>query len=137
MTWEKLDRKIWRMWKDKYTLYRMAKEISHITFWSEYLSLSYIVGYLHNKKGIGFSRKVLRYAFNKIPPEEIEGCEKEAWAWILEKGGYKFERGKMSRKGESKNTPYLSSFKPKIADEGISPGEEYNYTPPGEKVPES
>jgi len=123
------------MWRGKYTLSRMAKEISRITFWSEFLSLSYIVDFLHNEKDVNFSRKVLRYAFNKIPPEEIEGSKKEAWAWILEKGGYKFERGKFSRRRRSKNTLYLSSFNQKIADEGRSPGGEYS-TSSGEKVPE-
>ena len=115
MTWQNVERKVWRMWKDNYTLSRMMREISRLTMWSEYLSLCFIVDYLHNKKGIGFSRKQLRYSFQKLPKEEIHGEDrKEAWAWILSLGGYDFKRGKKSSQGEKENTPMLSSSRVKI-----------------------
>ena len=112
-----LERKVWKMWKSKYTLYRMAREISNITNWSEYLSLCFIVNFLHNKKGVGFSRKQLEYAFSKIPREDVEGARKEAWEWLLHLGGFKFERGRKPSQGVAKNTHILWSLRRKIAVE--------------------
>jgi hypothetical protein len=83
MMMEALEKKVWQMWKNNYTLPRMSREISSITQWSEYLSLCFAVNYLHNKKGVGFSRKQLKYAFSKIPEDEVEGARKEAWEWLL------------------------------------------------------
>ena len=97
------------MWKDNYTLSRMARELSRLTMWSQYLSLCFIVDYLHNKRGIGFSRKQLRYAFGKLPKDEIPPEERAgAWAWLLYEGGYKNMRGKKSSQREKENTPMLS-----------------------------
>ena len=121
MTWQNIERKVWRMWKDNYTLPRITREISRLTMWSEYLSLCFIVNYLHNRKGIGFSRKQLRYSFQKLPNDEIhEDDKKEAWAWILSLGGYDFKRGKKSSQGGKENTPMLSSSRVKITvDESL------------------
>lgn len=122
MTWQNLERKVWRMWKDKYTLSRMARELSRLTMWSQYLSMCFIVDYLHNKKGIGFSRKQLRYAFGKLPKDEIPPEERAgAWAWLLHEGGYENRRGKKSSQRGKGNTPMLSSLNPKTA---VSEGKE-------------
>ena len=116
-----VENKIWRMWKDKYTLHRMSREISKITLWSEYLSLCFIVGYLHNERRIEFSRRQLRYAFQKIPDEDIpKECKTGAWQFLLEKGGFKFERGKRMLLRDDENTLMLSCLRQKIADTGIS-----------------
>ena len=126
MAWRNIERKIWRMWKDNHTLPRMMREVSRIMTWSEYLSLCFIVDYLHNEKGIGFSRKQLRYAFSSIPKDEIyEGERKEAWLFLLMKGGFKFERGKKSSQGDVKNTPILSSSRVKIASMSVSQSSPY------------
>jgi hypothetical protein len=135
MTWEALNRKIWKMWKRKYSLGRISRELSKKTGWSGYYSLCYALDFLHNKKGIGFSRKQLRYAFRQFL-EDVEPDKKEAWAWVLYLGGFKFERGKKSRVGESRKGAILSYSRPKMADIGISPGEEYKDMPQGEKIPE-
>ena len=114
MTWQNIERKVWRMWKDNYTLSRMARELSQLTMWSEYLSLCFIVDYLHNKRGVGFSRKQLRYAFRKLPEDEIPKEERGgAWTWLLHEGGYENRRGKKSSQGDVKNTPMLSPFNSK------------------------
>jgi len=125
MSWERIERRTWQMWKHDYTITRMAREISNLTHWSEYLSLCYIVDYLHNKRGIGFSRKQLRYAFSKIPKEEVEGSRTEAWAWLIHLGGYEYKRGKKSGLRHVKNSHILSSLKVKIADISISNLERY------------
>lgn len=125
MTWKNIDRKIWQMWKHKYTLTRMAREVSKLTHWSEYLSLCHILNFLHNRKGIAFSRRQVRYAFNKLPKDEIEGEELHAWYWILDLAGYKFLRGKKSTLGHFKKGTILSYSRPKIADVGISHLERY------------
>lgn len=114
MTWEVLERKIWRMWKNRYTLSRMARETSRTTGWSEYLSLCHVIAFLHGKKGIGFSRKQLRYAFRRLPKADIEGEESEAWAWILHLGGYEFRRGKKSTQRKKGDTPMLSPYSPEM-----------------------
>ena len=115
MTWENLERKVWRMWRDNYTLPRMMRELSRLTLWSEYLSLCFIVDYLHNRKGIGFSRKQLRYAFRNLPKDEIDPEDRGgAWAWLLSLGGYENRRGKKSSLKDVENTPMLSSLSPKI-----------------------
>ena len=116
MTWGSIERKIWQMWKAKYTLSRMAREISRLTLWSQAYSMCFIVEYLHNKKRIGFSRKQLRYAFGKIPKSEIPEEEKaRAWAWLLSKAGYKNMRGKKSSHRGKENTPMLACNNSKIA----------------------
>jgi hypothetical protein len=120
MTWRDIERKIWRMWKDNYTLPRMMREVSRITRWSEYLSLCFIVNYLHNKKGVDFSRKQLKYAFSKIPREEVEGARSEAWKWLLSLGGYEFKKGGYRGQGVSKNTPILSSLKKNLPEIEVS-----------------
>ena len=119
MTWTNIDKKIWQMWKHKYTLTRMAREVSNLTHWSEYLSLCHILNFLHNRKGIAFSRRQIRYAFNNLPKDEIED-KLHAWYWILDLSGYKFLRGKKSHLSHSKNGAMLSSLKEKIADISIS-----------------
>ncbi len=121
MSFEYLERKVWQMWKNDYTLPRMSREISSITHWSEYLSLCFVVDYLHKRKGVGYSRKQLEYAFSKMPGEEVEGVRKEAWAWLLHLGGYDYNRGKNSPLRVAKNTPILSCSKEKIADIELSP----------------
>ena len=121
MSFESLERKVWQMWKNYYTLPRMSREISSITDWSEYLSLCFVVDYLHKRKGVGFSRKQLKYAFSKIPKEEVEGSRVEAWKWLLQLGGYEYNESKKSGLGVAKNTPILSSHKEKIADISVSP----------------
>ncbi|ADD08808.1 hypothetical protein [Candidatus Aciduliprofundum boonei] len=122
--WRTLEKKVWQMWKNDYTLPRMSRELSSITHWSEYLSLCFIVDYLHKRKGIGFSRKQLKYAFSKIPREEVEGARKEAWEWLLHLGGYDYNRGGFRGKNPSlrvaKNTPILSSLKENLPDISIS-----------------
>ena len=119
--WQSLERKVWKMWKNDYTLPRMSRELSSITHWSEYLSLCFIVDYLHKRKGIGFSRKQLKYAFSKIPREEVEGARIEAWKWLLQLGGYEYNEGKKSGLRVAKNTHILSCSKEKIADIELSP----------------
>ncbi len=113
------------MWKNDYTLPRMSKEVSNLTHWSEYLSLCFVVDYLHKRKGIGFSRKQLKYAFSKIPIDEVEGARKEAWEWLLHLGGYDYNRGgyrgKNSPPRVAKNTPILSSLKENLPDIEVSP----------------
>ena len=114
MTWRDIERKIWRMWKDNYTLPRMMREVSRITRWSEYLSLCFIVDYLHNERGIEFSRKQLRYAFHKLPNDEIdEGDEQGALRWVLSLGGYDCRRGKKIISRRCKKYPYIVIFKGK------------------------
>ena len=140
MTWENIEMWIWRRWKAHNSLPRMVKELSSRTMWSGYYSLCFIVNYLHNKKGVGFSRRQLKYAFRQVL-EDVEGdppSKKGAWIWLLKLGGYGYGRGKASklRLRVGRRGAILSSLRPKIADEGISPGEEYNYTPPGEKSPQ-
>ncbi len=120
MTWQSLERKVWQMWKENYTLPRMSKEVSKLTHWSEYLSLCFVVNYLHRRKGIGFSRKQLEYAFSKIPKDDVEGSKKEAWAWLLHLGGYNYNRGKNSGLRVAKNTPILSCSKQKIVSDEVS-----------------
>ena len=120
MSFESLERKVWQMGKNDYTLPRMSREISKLTGWSEYLSLCFTVNYLHRRKGIGFSRKQLEYAFSKVPRDEIEGSRKEAWEWLLHLGGYEYNRGKNPSLRVAKNTPILSCSKEKIADTSIS-----------------
>ena len=122
MSFESLERKVWQMWKNNYTLPRMSREISKLTGWSEYLSLCFAVNYLHRRKGIGFSRKQLKYAFSKIPRDEVEGSRVEAWKWLLQLGGYEYNEGKKSGLRAAKNTHILSSHKEKIADTSISLG---------------
>ena len=124
MRFESLERKVWKMWKNDYTLPRMSKEVSKLTHWSEYLSLCFVVDYLHKRKGIGFSRKQLEYAFSKIPREEVEGARKEAWEWLLHLGGYDYNRGGFQGKNSAlrafKNTHILSSLKAKLFHIGVS-----------------
>ena len=128
MTWRDIERKIWRMWKDNYTLPRTMREVSRITRWSEYLSLCFIVDYLHNEKGIDFSRRQLRYAFHKLPNDEIdEGDEQGALRWVLSLGGYEYRRGKKSSQGDVKNTPILSSSRVKIASMSVSQSLSSNF----------
>ena len=122
MSWESLERKVWRMWKANYTLLRMARELSRLTMWSQYLSMCFIVDYLHNKRGIGFSRKQLRYAFGKLPKDEIPPEERAgSWAWLLHEGGYENRRGKKSSQRGKGNTPMLACNNSKIA---VSEGKE-------------
>ncbi len=111
-SWESIERKIWRMWKNDYTLPRMARELSRMTMWSGYYALCFVVDYLHNKRGIGFSRKVLRYAFNQFL-DDVGDDGKEAWAWLLHLGGYEFRRGRKSTQSHAGDTPILSCSKPK------------------------
>ncbi len=122
MSFKYLEREVWRMWKEDYALPRMSREISRLTNWSEYLSLCLVVDYLHRRKGIGFSRRQLKYAFSKIPRDEVEGSRVEAWKWLLQLGGYDYNEGKKSGPRVAKNTHILSSHKEKIADMGISLG---------------
>ena len=133
MSWEKVEKWIWREWKANKTLPTIAKELSNKTRWSGYYSLCFIVDYLHNRKGIGFSRNVLRYAFKKFL-DDISPDRKEAWAWLLSLGGFKYERGKKSSPRDVKDTRILSSLRPKIADVGISKVKGYNYTYEGLKT---
>ena len=132
MSWEKIEKWIWRRWKANKTLPTIAKELSNKTRWSGYYSLCFIVDYLHNRKGIGFSRNVLRYAFKKFL-DDVSPDRKEAWAWLLSLGGFKFERGKNSHLSNFKNTPILSSLKVNLPDNRISKVKEYNYTYEGLK----
>ncbi len=115
MSFEYLERKVWQMWKNDYTLPRMSREVSKLTHWSEYLSLCFVVDYLHRRKGVGFSRKQLKYAFSKIPIDEVEGSKKEAWTWLLHLGGCDYNRGGFRGKNSglkvAKNTSILSSLK--------------------------
>ena len=133
MSWGKIERWIWRRWKENKTLPTIAKELSTRTLWSGYYSLCYAVDFLHNKKGIGFSRKQLKYAFSKFR-EDVSPDKKEAWAWLLHLGGFKFERGKNSHLSNSKNTPILSSLKENFPDISISKVKGYNYTYEGLKL---
>ncbi len=117
---KEIEKKTWQMWKSNYTLPRMSREVSKLTHWSEYLSLCFVVNYLHRRKGIGFSRKQLKYAFSKIPKDEVEGSRVGAWKWLLQLGGYEYNEGKKSGLRVAKNTPILSSHKQKIVSDEVS-----------------
>ncbi len=134
MNWEALERWIWRKWKENKTLPTIVKEVSKRTYWSGYYSLCFIVNYLHNRKGIGLSRRQLRYAFSKVKDDITPGEEKETWRWILNLGGFKFERGKKSSQGDVRNTPILSYSRPKIVSDEFSPFDRYNSSPEEEKA---
>ncbi len=87
MSFESLDRKIWKLWKQGKSLTEIGDYITEYTRWSRYLSLVYVVRYLHEKKKITFTIKQLRKAFEQttddFDPEDEEG----SWAFLLERAG--------------------------------------------------
>ncbi len=88
---EELEKWVWKKWKQKWKLVRIARELSEKTKWSIYYSLCFVVDFLHNEKGIGFSRKQLRYAFNKLLNDKISN-HPEQWRFLLSLGGYTYKK---------------------------------------------
>jgi len=121
---EGLKKNIWKRWKNSWTLYRIARYVAQTTGWSEYISLAFVIDFLHNEKGIGFSRRQLRYAFSHIPEDEIHPEDRtDAWKHILAIGGYMFKRGGRRTPDEREcvlsNTSMLSSLNPETASEKV------------------
>ena len=128
--WEDLKRKIWKYWREGWGLPRISRELGSTVGWSYTVALIFVVDYLHNEKGVGFSRKQLRYAFAQAPEEEFGDDESKRGAYLhlLRVGGYEDRRGgsRSSEKVTPQNrgltkfsTPSILSFlTPKIHSEG-------------------
>ncbi len=89
---------VWNAWKKNKTLPTISRELSKRTYWSRYYSLCFAVDFLHNKMGVGFSRKQLKYAFSKVKEEISPEDVKDAWVWLLSLGGFRYERGRKKAK---------------------------------------
>ena len=85
MSFESLDRKIWKLWKQGKSLTEIVDYIAEYTHWSRYMALVHLVRYLHKKNKITFTIEQLRKAFEQTTgdfnPEDEEG----SWEFLLEK----------------------------------------------------
>ncbi len=87
MSFESLNRKIWKMWKEGKSLKKIMDYISDYTLWSRYLSLVHTVDYLHGEKKVQFNRRQLRRVFNQTRDDFDPQEAGAAWKFLLEKAG--------------------------------------------------
>ena len=85
MSYKRLNREIWKLWRHGKSLIEIVDYVSEYTHWSRYLSLVHVVQYLCRDKNVKLPRKVLRKAFNSTKDDFDTRDASVAWKFLLEK----------------------------------------------------
>ena len=87
MSFESLDRKIWKLWKQGKSLTEIVDYIAEYTHWSRYMALVHLVRYLYGEKNVKLSHRVLKRAFDSTKDDFDSEDAGAAWKFLLEKVG--------------------------------------------------
>ncbi len=87
MSFESLNRKIWKMWKQGKPLIEIVDHVLDSTGWSRYVSLVHVVRYLCGEKNVQIDRKRLRSVFNSTRDDFDKEDAAAAWRFLLDAAG--------------------------------------------------